>query len=285
MSSEPVVRDAIVVLDGLQFHYRDWGDPGAPAVVLLHAYTQHARSWDTVARGPADTFRVLALDHRSFGESEWAADYHELRLVGDLGGFADALGLATFAAVGFSMSVGTAASYALLYPERVERLVLMEAFAEPDEQGDAPWIREMHDKLGRLAGLPASFGSVEEAMAAFRPLATYAEEDELHQWLAGALRQDAGGRWIWRLDPALRVPGPPERLKGDQDAINARIAKLTCPLLLLAGEESWLAEPMHRVAQLNPRARAVTVPRAGHWVPLDNPRGFLEIVRPFLLNE
>src|SRR5215207_2567809 len=105
MDTEAPVRDETVILDGLRLHYREWGDPAAPAVVLLHAYTQHARTWDTVARGLADRFRVLALDHRGFGESAWAADYHELRLVADLGGFVDALRLATFSTVGFSMSV------------------------------------------------------------------------------------------------------------------------------------------------------------------------------------
>src|SRR5919107_1571401 len=93
MDTEPTVRDEMIVLDGLRFHYRDWGDPAAPAVVLLHAYTSHARSWDTVARGLADRFRVLALDTRGFGESDWAADYHELHIVGDLAAFIDALGL------------------------------------------------------------------------------------------------------------------------------------------------------------------------------------------------
>jgi pimeloyl-ACP methyl ester carboxylesterase len=62
MNIEPVVRDETVTLDGVRLHYRDWGDLSAPPVVLLHAYTQHARSWDTVAHGLAARFRVLVLD-------------------------------------------------------------------------------------------------------------------------------------------------------------------------------------------------------------------------------
>jgi hypothetical protein len=85
MGCEPQVRDETLTLNGLRLHYRDWGDPAAPPVVPLHAYLQHARTWDTVARDLADRFRVLVLDQRGFGESAWAADYHELRLVADLG--------------------------------------------------------------------------------------------------------------------------------------------------------------------------------------------------------
>ena len=64
-------------------------------MVLLHAYTQHAYSWDTVANGSAERFRVPARDQRGRGESDWAADHHELRLVADLAGFLGTLGLAT----------------------------------------------------------------------------------------------------------------------------------------------------------------------------------------------
>jgi esterase len=282
MVTEPLVRDETVRLDGLRFHYRDWGDPDAPPVVLLHAYLQHARTWDTVARGLADRFRVLALDHRGFGESEWASDYHELRLVADLGGFVDALGLGTFSAVGFSMSVSTAVSYALLYPDRVPRLVLFEGFSEGDEQGDTPWIQSMRDHLRHLRSLPATFASLEEAVAAFRPLAPSAAEEELRHWIRGGLVQRLDGCWGWRLDPALRGPAKLARLNAPQPVLRARLAQVTCPMLLLAGAESWLVEPMKRMARLNPRARTVIVPQAGHWVPLDNPSGFLEAVRGFL---
>jgi pimeloyl-ACP methyl ester carboxylesterase len=285
MDTEPRVRDETVILDGLRFHYRDWGDPNAPPLVLLHAYLQHARTWDTVARGLADRFRVLALDHRGFGESEWAADYHELRLVGDLAGFVDALGLGTFSLVGFSMSASTAISYAVLYPHSVQQLVLLEDFADPDEQGDAPWIAVMNDQLGRYKTLPSSFASLEEAVAAFRPLAPYAAEDEVRHWMDGGLKPGADGRWVWRLDPVIRIPGPPERLQAVQPLVDARFTKVACPILLLAGADSWLVEPMQRMARLNPQARTVIVPEAGHWLPLDNPVGFVAAVRGFLTED
>ena len=48
MGNGPAVRDEFITLDGLRFHYRDWGDVAAPPLVLLHAYLSHARSWDTV---------------------------------------------------------------------------------------------------------------------------------------------------------------------------------------------------------------------------------------------
>jgi pimeloyl-ACP methyl ester carboxylesterase len=187
MDTEPQVRDATLTLDGLRVHYRDWGDPDAQPVVLLHAFTQHARTWDTVARGLADRFRVLALDQRGHGASAHAADYHELRFVADLAGFADALGLERFAAVGFSIGGNAAGSYAALYPERITRAVLLECFTSGDETGNEPWFRTMRDHLARLRAVPAEVGGPEEAAAAFRPLAPYAEEAELRRWMRDGL--------------------------------------------------------------------------------------------------
>jgi pimeloyl-ACP methyl ester carboxylesterase len=283
MGTEPMVRDATVTLDGLHFHYRDWGEPAAPPVVLLHAHGQNARSWDTVAQGLADRFRVLALDQRGHGESEHAVNYHELRLVGDLAEFVDALGLARLAIVGFSISASTAASHALLYPDRVERLVLFEGFTEGDEGGAAPWIAEMRAHLATLRSLPEVVTTPEEAAAAFRPLAPHAAEAELVRWVRGGLRQDPDGQWRWRADPIFRQPPTaPGRLNAPPDILRARLAQVQCPSLLLVGEDSWMVEPTEQFAAANPRVRVVQIPQSGHWIPLDNPRGFLAVVSPFL---
>ena len=50
------VRDEMVELRGMRFHYRDWAGPeaGAPVLVLLHGYTGHARSWDRFAHEMSD---------------------------------------------------------------------------------------------------------------------------------------------------------------------------------------------------------------------------------------
>ena len=279
MSSALSAQDRFITLDGLRFHYREWGRPAAPPVLLLHAYSSHARSWDTVARSLADRYRVLALDQRGHGESDWSSDYHELRFVGDLGAFVDALGLDTLALVGFSIGGSHACTYALLYPERVSRLVLLECFTAGDEQGDAAWIDAMRAHMHRLRTLPAD---PEEASAAFRPLAPYATEDERRRWLLDGLIQASDGQWRWRFDPAFLAPGPVGRLKPPEAVLWDRVARLSCPTLLIVGADSWMVEPTRQVATLNPRARVEVIPAAGHWAPLDNPTGFVSAVDGFL---
>jgi esterase len=276
MDTEPLVRDETVTLDGLRFHYRDWGDPAAPPLVLLHGFMGTARDWDTIAGGLADHYRVLALDQRGFGESAWASYYHEQRLVDDLGAFVDALGLATFAAIGFSFGGTTAGSYAAREPGRVTQLVLAECFGADDN----PALTAV---LQTVRALPETFASPEEAAAAWRPLAPHAPEAELRHWMTSALTLENDGRWRWRFDPVFRVPGPPGRLNAEPDVFAERLAGVTCPTLLVVGADSFLLDSAERMAAALPRTHLERLPRAGHWAPLDNPSRFLEIVDRFLI--
>ncbi|PKB64035.1 MAG: hypothetical protein BZY80_04270 [SAR202 cluster bacterium Io17-Chloro-G2] len=61
-------RDEWVTLNGLSFHYRDWGGSGQP-VVLLHGLASTCHIWDFVAPMLAQHFAVVAVDQRGHGES------------------------------------------------------------------------------------------------------------------------------------------------------------------------------------------------------------------------
>lgn len=104
-------------VSGLRFHYREWGDGEAPPLLRLHAYTDarpdlgHFRPRDG---GPP---RVLALDQRGHGETEWVPEvgYAEGLRHADLRTFVEALSLGRSSLVGFSFGGATASSCAALY--------------------------------------------------------------------------------------------------------------------------------------------------------------------------
>src|ERR1700722_7440157 len=60
------------VVRSLRFHFLEWGDPEAPAILLLHGGNPPGHSWALVSLHLADRYHVLALDQRGHGESEWA---------------------------------------------------------------------------------------------------------------------------------------------------------------------------------------------------------------------
>ena len=269
------VQDKAIELNGLRFHYRDWGNEAAPPLLLLHGHTHHARTWDTVARGLADRYRVLAPDLRGHGETDWATEYTPERFAEDLGAFAGALDLRRFGLVGFSLGGHTAYPFAARHPEMVERLVLAETTPEPDPAAQE-WLRTwLHQ--------PEVLDDPEAALLGARALARRAPEDELRHWVLGNLKWHEDGRWAWRYDPALRPANRPT-VRPDGATLWATVPRLACPTLIVRGAESPMfgRDAAERKAHAIPDGHLAEIPKAGHWVPLDNPEGFLAAVRAFL---
>lgn len=103
------------------------GDPGAPAMVMLHALGEHAASWDTVAARFATRFRVVALDLRGHGASDWPGTYSFELMRDDVIGVLDDLDLHELALVGHSMGGTVAYLVAQAQPSRITRLVVEDA--------------------------------------------------------------------------------------------------------------------------------------------------------------
>ena len=59
----------------MRFHFTEWGDPDAPAVLLLHGGNQSGHSWDLVSLHLSDRYHVFALDQRGHGDTEWSRDH------------------------------------------------------------------------------------------------------------------------------------------------------------------------------------------------------------------
>src|SRR5262249_10294753 len=142
-----------------------------------------------------DRFTVFAPDQRGHGESAWAkdADYSLEAMVSDVSELATRLALGRCAVVGMSMGAAHAIALAARRPEFVSHLVVVD-FAPRIERTGADKIRQF---------IELEWESLEAAVAqvaVFNPRRTL---DNLRRRLRHSLKQRAGGRWGWRLDPAL----------------------------------------------------------------------------------
>lgn len=275
-----VLRDEYVLLDdGLRLHLRDReGPPGAPAVVLLHGFTGHARTWDTLADALAGRRRVVALDARGHGESGWApdGDYSVGRQVADVVAVLGALRLERVALLGLSMGGRTAMNLAAASPALVERLVIVDIGPEVSAAGAA--------RIGARQAQPDVFADPEEAYAAARAGNAVAPEEALRHRARNNLLLRPDGRWTWRYDAALRGEGGSRLPRPDPAEQWALLPRITAPTLLVRGERSDVlaAEDAARMAREIPDCTLVEVAGAGHSVPLDRPEAFADAVVPFL---
>src|SRR5689334_17676746 len=121
-SSYPLVTEHALTINGLTIHYRDWGDPQLPPVLVLHGLGAHACSWDQVAAALADRYRIIVPDLRGHGRTSWAADYTWQLFLEDTLSVLTTLGLSQVALCGHSLGGRVAYMLASRYPERVTRL-------------------------------------------------------------------------------------------------------------------------------------------------------------------
>jgi len=56
----------------LRLHYVDWGNEGAPPMLLVHGGRDHCRNWDWVAEAFRDEYHIIAPDLRGHGDSQWS---------------------------------------------------------------------------------------------------------------------------------------------------------------------------------------------------------------------
>jgi len=123
-------------VDGARVHYQEFGDPNRPTVLLIHGYTASTYVWHSTAPAIAESdLHVIAIDLLGFGFSEKPAwfDYSigsQARMVSR---FMNRVGIGRATVVGSSYGGAVAATLALDYPERVEKLVLVDAVSN-----DAP---------------------------------------------------------------------------------------------------------------------------------------------------
>ena len=95
-------RDEWVTIDGLSFHYRDWGGTGQP-LVLLHGLASTCHIWDLVAPILTSDFSVIAIDQRGHGDSAKPEHGYDFATVcQDVAGIIEANGIKKPIVVGHS---------------------------------------------------------------------------------------------------------------------------------------------------------------------------------------
>ena len=277
-SLNATVADELIEMRGLRFHYRDWPSTrdGAPTLVLLHGYTGHARSWDAFAEAMTDRFRVIALDQRGHGESDWApADAYGIEdMADDLTAFVKALGLRNFVLLGLSMGGMVTIEYAGRRPAELASAVIVDIGPE--------LVRTGSQRIAAGSQATDIFTSKEAAFAAAREVNSLPPEDHHRHRSDHSLMRLEDGTWTYRFDRALRSIStlrPRDATTGWTSCAN-----ITVPTLLVRGALSDLLSPevAARMIETIPDAKFAEVEGAGHPVPLDAPDAFLAAAREFL---
>jgi len=270
-----VCTSSFVDLDGLKFHYLDWSGDGPP-LVMLHGFSGHAHTWDHTAEALSERYRVLALDQRGHGDTEWAPVYGSRPMVQDVQRFLDALHLDRVTLMGLSMGGTVAYLFAAAHPERVERLVILDIGPEVAPAGA--------ERIARAVSAPDVFASEDEAFAQAREGNPRPTDQSLRDRTAHNLRTRSDGSLTFKWDKALRDGTAVREDHSERERWEAW-RRVQCPTLLIRGADSDVlaVETAEQMLAENPHATLAVVPDCGHSITLDRPEGLVDALRPWLL--
>jgi len=242
-----------------------------PPLAILHGLFGSGRNWQSIAQQLAARHRVLTFDLRNHGASPWTEGMSYREMVEDLRLSLRAHGIARAALLGHSMGGKVAMLSALLHPEEVDRLVVVDIAPAANPPALLSYIRAM--RVLDLRGIRRR-GEVDAGLAESVP-----DPAERAFLLQNLVIGEDSARWRLNLE-AIEREFP--QIAGFPD-LPAGIA-YPRPALFVAGARSNYMPPGHEpvVRRLFPQARISRIEGAGHWVHAEQPRAFLQAVRPFL---
>lgn len=265
--------------DGLALVADTGGPEDAPVVLLLHGGGQTRHSWSGATRSLAGLgYRVINIDARGHGESDWSPDssYSFDDLVLDVEAvLADVT--APFALVGASMGGGTSI-HAVARGLRPSAVVLVDIVPELEDEG----VHRIRDFMARNANGFADLDEAAGAVALYHPERPRPDDPS---GLMKNLRQRDDGRLYWHWDPEILVANISTAVvETIQQSARALGQQPDLPVLLVRGLLSDVVSDKGIAAfrEQVPHLEVADVAAAGHMVAGDKNDAFNSAVLDFL---
>jgi esterase len=268
--------DRFVTVNGLRIHYVDWGGVNAgndakPPMILIHGLDRVARTFDHLAPHFTSRYRVIAIDMRGHGDSDWdpAARYVVEDHVSDIEGLVAQLGLRNIVVWGNSTGGRVAQVFAGKHPDLVSHLIAEDVGPERPQQISDNYARRVKEE-------ERGWASEDELLSRLRA-APGASDAVLVPYVRHGAKRRADGRLIWKRDPNL--------VKGFVATDLWRFVRaITAPTIYILGSRSNIVPPatQDELRKTLPRVEIVTIADVGHYPSDEKPAEFVAIVDRFL---
>jgi 3-oxoadipate enol-lactonase len=220
-------------INGIQVNYADSGGD-RPAVVLSHGYLMDASMFDAQVAALAPEFRVIAWDARGHGGTQAPGPFGYWDLAEDVLALMSHLGIENAVLGGMSQGGFLSLRAALLAPQRVRGLILIDSQAGTELEANRPGYKQLHQMW-----LDQGPGPVQEIVAAI-----ILGPGQWDDWYAKWGAQYAQGapanldQFTWAF-----------RCLMDRDDITGRLGDISCPALIVHGSED-AAIPLARAEEM-----------------------------------
>lgn len=228
MAATAWAQDAVtkhVEIYGQKIVYQEAG--AGPDVILLHGLGGDRSNWGPTVPVLAAKYHVLVPDQIGFGESDKPPiNYRIQTLVDFLNAFYKKLGISKATLVGNSLGGWVAMDFALAYPDKVNRLVLVDSAGYSQKRsGGPPLTRELLMALN-----PATIAGTKQLMSVVFYNKAFASDAVAEAGFAQHLRKNDSPTINSFIDSILRA----------EDVVDGRLGGIQLPTLIVWGREDAL---------------------------------------------
>lgn len=267
--------------DGLQLHYRDYpGRDDRPPVICIPGLTRNARDFENLAERIAGDWRVICVELRGRGESEYAKDsatYNPMQYVEDITALLDHAGIERFISFGTSLGGLITMALGMVRPQCIAGVLLNDVGPVVEASG----LERIKDYVGQGRSFPTwvhAARAIEETQRHANP------GFELSDWVDMAKRVmtiGGNGRIAFDYDMKIAEPFADTDVTVQADLWPGFDSFAGKPALFVRGELSDIlsAETLAEMARRMPEAEALTLQNVGHAPTLDEPEAVAAIGR------
>jgi esterase len=251
-------------------YFREYGSSSAPPLVILHGLLGSSDNWHSFSQRFSEHFHTYALYARNHGRSPHSDHFNYQVMAEDVVEFMAQHRISSTSLMGHSMGGKTAALISLLYPECVQRLIVIDI---------APRVYTTHHDQVFDALLSLDVSSFKYRKDIDETLSQKITDVSVRQFLMKNLMRDNSGRFHWKMNFAV--------IEKNYTRINEELPQgrqFHGPTLFICGENSDYIQmkDLPLISQNFPKAQFVIIKNAGHWVHMDAQEEFSNVVLEFL---
>lgn len=239
-------------------------------LVILHGLFGSMDNWLTHAKKLSEYYKVILVDQRNHGHSDWSEDFNYEILSNDLHELLTYLEISEIILLGHSMGGKTAIEFTQRYPSFVSKLIVVDIGIKQYPMH--------HDVI--LEGLNAiDLNVIKTRGEADKVLSQHVDSIGVKQFLLKNLYWKDQGQLAWRINiPVLEKNI--SNILAKMDSIELH----TQTLFIRGAQSSYiLDEDIDELEEFFTDFQLVTIENAGHWVHAESPEVFIEAVLSFCL--